>query len=399
MMIPCLFMRGGTSRGAYFLQDHLPHDRETLNRVLLAVMGSPHACQVDGIGGATPTTSKVAILSISKEPAVDVDYKLAVVSVTDAVVDWEPSCGNILAGVPPAAIEMGLIPRIGNSETRIKIRLLNNGSFVEAVVQTPGGQVTYDGQTAIDGVPGTSAPIELHFTDIVGSKCNKKLLPTGRVRDVIDGIEVTCLDCAVPIVIAAASAMGKTAYESKADLDGDAPFLRRVEAIRHAAGEMMGLGDVTGRIIPKIAIVAAPRGHGNVTARYFLPDAVHPSLAVTGAISISCCSLLEGSVAYDVSTNCKQVAKQTELHNVIIEHPSGEIPIILKAKKLAHGSIDVQSAGVIRTARLLFTGLVTVPNKSGLERLHEPEEYRKMHKQFCQLFAPKSPAPSLEMQV
>lgn len=389
-MIPCFFMRGGTSRGAYFLRDHLPRDRTTLDKVLLAVMGSPDARQIDGIGGATTTTSKVAILSTSKESGVDIDYQLAEVSVTNAVVDWEPSCGNILAGVGPAAIEMGLITNIGNSATKINIRLLNNGSFVEAVVKTPGGQVTYEGDAAIDGVPGTSAPIELHFTDVVGSKSNGKLLPTGLLRDVINGVEVTCIDCAVPIVIVPASAVGKTAYESKPELDADIHFLTRVEEIRRAAGKLMGFGEVAGRIIPKIAIVAEPRGHGTITARYFAAGTTHASLAVTGAISISCCCILEGTVAYDLSVHTKP--EHTTLHNVIIEHPSGEIPIILTAKKnkAAGGNgMEVYSAGAIRTARLLFTGMVRVPRKAGLEGWNEPEEYREMHKQFCQLFRPR----------
>lgn len=235
-MIPCFFMRGGTSRGAYFLRNHLPRDRETLDKVLLAVMGSPDVRQIDGLGGASTTTSKVALISVSKERGVDIDYQLAEVSVTNAVVDYEPSCCNILAGVGPAAIEMGLLNSIGSCETKVKIRLLNNGGFVEAVVKTPGGEVSYEGNVAIDGVPGTSAPIELHFVAPVGYKSGGKLLPTGRSRDVVNGVEVTCIDCAVPIVIAAASALGKTAYESKADLDADLGFLSRVEAIAERQG-------------------------------------------------------------------------------------------------------------------------------------------------------------------
>lgn len=394
-MIPCFFMRGGTSRGVYFLRDHLPRNKETLDQVLLAVMGSPDSRQIDGLGGATNTTSKVAILSRASEPGVDVDYLHAEVSVTTPVVNWEPSCGNILAGVGPAAIEMGLVPHVGRCETKIKIRLLNTGGVVEAVVQTPGGQVTYEGSIAIAGVPGTAAPIALHFTNIVGSQSGGVLLPTGRLRDVVNGVEVSCIDCAVPIVVAAAEALGKTAYESKADLDADAPFLRRLEALRRAAGQLMGLGDVAGKVIPKIAILAQARRQGSLTARYFVPGATHAAIAVTGAISISCCSVLEGTVAYDMSTKRDHPdSKNPELHHCVIEHPSGEMTITLNAKmKMNPYGMDVYSAGVLRTARLLFTGMVRVPSKPGLELWEEPAQYREIHNQFCNLFRSSGPNP------
>ncbi|KAG0578176.1 hypothetical protein KC19_4G003900 [Ceratodon purpureus] len=418
-MIPCLLMRGGTSRGTYFLKEHLPRDRETLDKVLLQVMGSPDPHQIDGLGGATATTSKVAVLSRSQEPGIDIDFLFAQVSVTTAMVDWGPTCGNILAGVGPAAIEMGLIPNIGNAETKVRIRLVNTGGFVEAVVQTPGKHVTYEGDVAIDGVPGTSAPIELSFVDVVGSKTGK-LLPTGRLRDLIDAIEVTCIDCAVPTVVARASALGKTGYESKLELDLDVDFFRRVEGVRRIAGQMMGLGDVAGRVIPKFAMVAEPRGHGNLTARYFVPTTTHPSMAVTGGIAISCCSILEGTVAHEVSTP-SLVVEQYVTHNIIVEHPSGEIPIVLKARLIPAqpdstcssssssssssstdhepelAILDVYSAGAIRTARLLFAGMVPLPSKLGLDTFTQPHEheFRHMSEQFSQLYrSPRRKLPS-----
>ena len=329
-------------------------------------MGSPDPLQIDGLGGATTTTSKVAVLSTSQEPGIDIDVLFAQVSVTTAMVDWGPTCGNILAGVGPAAIEMGLIKNIGQTETKVRIRLVNTGGFVEAVVQTPGGHVTYEGDAAIDGVPGTSAPIELNFVDVVGSKTGK-LLPTGRLRDLINGVEVSCIDCAMPTVIARASALGKTGFETKLDLDLDVDFFRRIEGIRRRAGELMRLGDVAGRVVPKFAIVAEPRGHGNLTARYFVPTTTHASMAVTGGIAISCCSILEGTVAYDLAV---QTPGGQHTQQVILEHPAGEIAIILKAQKqastLEEGSrMHVHSAGTIRTARLLFTGMVQVPRQDG----------------------------------
>lgn len=249
-------------------------------------------------------------------------------------------------------------------------------------------QVTYEGDVAIAGVPGTSAPIELHFKDVVGSKTGGKLLPTGRLRDVISGVDVTCIDCGMPIVIARASAMGKTGYETKGELDSDRDFFRKLESIRRIAGTMMGLGDVTDRVIPKFAIVAAPRGdHGTVTARYFVPTATHASMAVTGAISISCCSVLEGTVAYDISAHTERVRD-----DVIIEHPLGEMRIVLKATKNDDDDLrmDVQSAGVVRTARLLFSGLVRIPRQGlkleELERVAELEEYHELNQQFRKLY-------------
>jgi 4-oxalomesaconate tautomerase len=392
-MIPCLLMRGGTSRGTYFYKEHLPRDRATLDEVLLEVMGSPDPHQIDGLGGATATTSKVAVLSRSQEPGIDIDFLFAQVSVTTAVVDWGRTCGNILAGVGPAAVEMGLVPDIGDAETKVRIRLVNTGGFVEAVVQTPGGAVTYEGDAAIDGVPGTAAPVELNFVDVVGSKTGK-LLPTGRLRNLINGIEVTCLDCAVPTVVARASALGKTGYESKLELDLDTGFFRRIEAIRRRAGEMMGLGDVAGRVIPKFAMVAEPRGRGSLTARYFVPTTTHPSMAVTGAIAISCCSILDGTVAHEVSAHTQAVREHT--HHVLVEHPSGEIPIVLKARQQpdsADAPLDVYSAGAIRTARLLFTGMVLVPCKAGREMFPLAEEFHEMSHQFSQLYRPRKKLP------
>ena len=350
--IPSLFMRGGTSRGLYFLKQHLPQDTALRDKVLLAAMGSPDEWQIDGVGGATSLTSKVAILSPSAHPWADVDYLFAQVKIAQVKVDVAPSCGNILAGVGPAAIEMGLVKAV-DGQTTIKVHALNTGSLIEIVVQTPGGWITYEGSTAIDGVPGTAAPVLLNFMKVVGSKTGK-LLPTGQRREEIEEVEVSCIDAAVPVVIARADALGKTGYETQAELDSDAAFYDRIEAIRRIAGMRMGLGNVANSVSPKFAIIAPPRNGGNITSRYFVPDACHASIAVTGAICLGSCAIIKDSVA-DGMVAIAGSGQQT----IVIEHPSGKIEVALT---ISEGSdTTLEHASMMRTARLLFSGNVHVP--------------------------------------
>lgn len=252
-------------------------------------------------------------------------------------------------------------------------------------------QVEYEGETVIDGVPGSAAPIALNFKDVVGSKSGGKLLPTGNLQDVIEGVKVTCIDCAMPVVIAQASAMGKTGYETREELDADPNFFALLERIRVRAGQMMGLGDVTEKVVPKFAIVAPPKmakGRSNLAARYFVPTSTHATMAVTGGISISCCSILEGTVAYDVSE--KTLVRENN-HQVIIEHPSGVIEFLLDAKPLQDGELglEVSSAGVLRTARLLFTGMVRVPVVDLRKFASEPKEFSDMEREFRNLYRAK----------
>ncbi|BAZ81273.1 4-oxalomesaconate tautomerase [Sphaerospermopsis kisseleviana CS-549] len=350
--IPCLFMRGGTSRGPYFIKQDLPSDEISRNNVLLAVMGSPDERQINGIGGGTTLTSKVAILSPSQHLWADVDYLFAQVNVLQPKVDFAPSCGNILAGVGPAAIERNLVAAV-DGKTTVKIHAVNTGSLIEAVVCTPGGQVTYEGNTVIDGVPGSAAPILLNFMKIVGSKTGK-LLPTGYTSEEIEGVQVTCIDVAVPMAIAQAQAFGKTGYETKTELDADTAFLQKIEVIRRLAGERMGLGNVANSVIPKFAIIAPPRQGGSITSRYFVPDTCHAAHAVTGAICVASSTLLPGSVADGIAK-----VTDSQQQNIIIEHPSGKLEISLVIHQ--EGSeIVIERAGVIRTARLLFSGNVYV---------------------------------------
>lgn len=351
--IPFLFMRGGTSRGPYFRREDLPEDRDALARVLVSVLGSGQKLNIDGIGGGAAVTTKVVMLSRSQAEGCDIDYFFAQVGVEDGLVDYKPTCGNMLSGVGPAALEMGLIVPQGDT-TRVRVLSVNTGARVEAIVATPGGQVTYDGAAAIDGVPGTAAPVYLNFMDVVGSATGA-LLPTGNLRDVIDGIEVTCMDVAMPVVIARAADFGLTGYETADALDANRDFYARMEPIRREAGRLMGMGDVSGTVTPKFALLSPPRQGGTVTARYFMPKNCHPTMAVTGAQCLASCVLTPGTVAEGLFT-----PPEGQPALVLIEHPSGVIDVTVDYENAADG-FRLHSAGLLRTARLLARGEVMVP--------------------------------------
>ena len=351
--IPCVLMRGGTSKGPYFRLSDLPEDPMVRDRVLLSAMGSPDMRQIDGIGGADTLTSKVAMVGPSSVDGCDIDYLFAQVSVDQPIVDTTPSCGNMLAGVGPFAIETGMVSA-ENGKTTVSIHTVNTNSRIEAVVQTPQGIVKYDGDTAIDGVPGTAAPILLKFLDVAGSKTGA-LLPTGLPKEKIDGIEVTCMDVAMPMVIMKASDLGKTGYESKSELDADTHLLNRLSRLRLEAGRRMGLGDVTGKVIPKVGLIAASRAGGAITSRYFVPHNCHAAHAVTGGICISACAVMQGTVA-DGLSNIKKIPVQ----QVVIEHPSGTLEIELSVDGYGP-ELTFVYGGVVRTARRLFEGNILVP--------------------------------------
>jgi len=351
--IPAIMMRGGTSRGPYFNAADLPEDRETIAKVLVAAMGAGAPLQVDGIGGAAPTTSKVAMLSRSDHEWAEIDYFFAQVHASEASVDFKPSCGNILAGVGPAAIEMGLA-EAQNGETRVRIHNVNTGALIEAVVQTPGGTVTYDGDARIDGVPGTAAPIVLNFMDVIGSKTGK-LFPTGQRIDEIDGIAVTCIDVAMPMVIARAESFGLSGHESRQDLDDNRAFYARMEPIRREAGERMGLGDVSESVVPKFGLLAPPISGGTLAGRYFMPWDAHPTFAVTGSICTGSCVLAPSTVA-DGLIDKPDGSPVT----IVIEHPSGQIDVVFDYA-IKDCDFDLRSAGVLRTARKLFAGNLFIP--------------------------------------
>ncbi len=353
--IPCTMMRGGTSRGPYFLAGELPADEASRDRVLLATMGSPDHRQIDGVGGATTLTSKVAIVSPSDHPWADVDYLFAQVSVDRAFVDYGPTCGNMLAGVGPFAIDRGLVAP-DDPRTVVNIRNVNTDALIEAVIRTPDGYVEYDGDAAIDGVPGTAAPILLNFMDVIGSKTGA-LFPTGRRKELIKGVEVSCVDVAMPMVLATAESMGIRGDESKAELDADQVLLERLEAVRVVAGEKMGMGDVRGMVIPKFGILSRPRRGGALTSRYFVPTDCHAAHAVSGAICVGSCALVPGTVADGIADVGGGFSELVE-----IEHPSGSITVAFELSGVGD-DFALEKAGVVRTARKLFQGQIYVPGR------------------------------------
>ncbi|MEO1563028.1 MAG: 4-oxalomesaconate tautomerase [Pseudomonadota bacterium] len=351
--IPFHFMRGGTSRGPYLNRADLPEDREELAQVLISMVGSGHPLNIDGIGGGAAVTTKVAMLSKSDDAWADIDYFFAQVSVEDRLVDFKPTCGNILVGVGPAALEMGLFPA-SDDITEVKIRAVNTGARVLAKVETRGGTVNYVGDARIDGVPGTAAPVQLLFMDVVGGATGS-MFPTGNRTDIIDGIEVSCMDVAMPMVIARAEDFGLTGYETSSELDGNRAFFDRMEPLRIKAGEMMGMGDVTKSVTPKFGLLARAKDGGTAAVRYFMPWSCHPSLAVTGSQCLSACLLCPGTVG----------AGLCELPNVspapiYLEHPMGMLEVIVDFKT-SNETFDLISAGLIRTARKLASGEVFVP--------------------------------------
>ena len=352
--IPCLFMRGGTSRGPYFHASDLPTDAAVRDRVLLAVMGSPDARQIDGVGGADTLTSKVAVIGPSEHPGVDVDYLFAQVDIDRPLVDTEPSCGNMLAGVGPFALERGMV-EAADLETTVMVHNVNTGARIRALVQTPGRQVSYDGEQRIDGVPGAAAPVRLEFIDIVGAKCGS-MFPTGRSAETIDGIAVSCIDVAMPMVMIAAAEFGLSGYETDA-LAADRGLMARLERIRREAGRRMGLGDVRDTVVPKVAVLARPRSGGLISSRYFTPHSLHAAHAVTGGICVAACALMPGTVASALAD-----ATAARDGRCAIEHPSGLLEVNLRTSGEG-GSLAVESAGVVRTARKIFDGEVFVPSR------------------------------------
>jgi 4-oxalomesaconate tautomerase len=356
--IPFVMMRGGTSRGPYMRRSDLPEDQDTLAQVLIAMMGGGHPQNIDGLGGGTPVSTKTAMLSRSAEPGVDIDYFFAQVAVDRRAVDFAPTCGNILSGVGPAAVELGLVLAV-DGKMQLRIRLLNTGAMADALFEVRNGAPVYGGAQRIDGVPGTAAPVALRFRDTIGSRTGS-LLPTGNARDRIGGIEVTCIDVAMPMVIARAEDLGVTGYESRDELDADSGFFARIEAIRREAGPKMGLGDVADKVVPKFGIVAPPAGDGAAAARYFMPWKTHPTMAVTGSQCLASCLMLPGSVAEGIAVLPEGAGRGSDPFVVRLEHPGGSIDVEMECR-VSNSGLDLRSAGIMRTARLLARGEVMVP--------------------------------------
>jgi 4-oxalomesaconate tautomerase len=350
--IPCLLMRGGTSRGPFFLESDLPEDLASRDALLLAVMGSPDARQIDGLGGADPLTSKVAIVRAGRTPGVDLEFLFAQISIEEARVDTTPNCGNMLAAVAPFGLETGLIAPQG-AITTVRVLTRNTGTLCDVEVQTPGGVVEYAGHTRIDGVPGTAAPINISFLKTAGSVCGA-LYPTGNLSDRIGGVEVTCIDNGMPVVVIGAEALGVNGYESPEELDANADLKRRIETIRLEAGPRMNLGDVSKKVVPKMCLVAHPKAGGHISTRTFIPHHCHAAVGVLGAVTVATAGVTPGTIAHRYTRLPEGNPKV-----VSVEHPSGEFSVVLT---LSSGTtVHVEKAALVRTARLLMRGLVSVP--------------------------------------
>lgn len=340
--IRCMLMRGGTSKGAFFLADDLPADPAQRDDLLLRVMGSPDPRQIDGVGGAHPLTTKVAVVSPSHRDDVDLEYLFLQVSVDRPEVSERQNCGNMLAAVGPFALERGLIGT-DDGETSVRILMQNTGGTAVASFPVEGGRPVYAGDTEIDGVPGSAAQIRIEFEDVAGSSTGA-LLPTGNVTDQVEGVEATIIDNGMPVVVMRASDLGVSGYETCEELEANDTLRQILEQIRKAAGEMMGLGDVTDTTVPKLTMVAAPRNGGSISTRTFIPHRCHQAIGVLGAVSVATACKLEGSPAADLA----HLKPGSDL--VSLEHPSGSFDAWVK--------VEENRAGIIRTARKLMDGTV-----------------------------------------
>jgi len=352
--IPCTVMRGGTSKGLYFRADELPADKALRDRVLLAAMGSPDVRQIDGMGGAHPLTSKVAIVSPPTHPGADIDYLFQQVVVDEARVDGSQNCGNLLAGIGPFAIENGFV-KAKDGVTDVRIHMLNTKSIAVARILTPGGKVRYGGDARIDGVPGTAAPIPIDFLDVAGSSCGA-LLPTGKPRDTVNGIELTCIDNGMPVVVMRARDFGKTGYETPEELEADTALKKRIEDIRLAVGPMMNLGDVAKKTVPKMCLVAPAQHGGAICTRNFIPHRVHEAIGVFGAVSVATACVVPGSVAADVAG----ISSESGEKSLDVEHPTGFFTVDMDVT-IENGQVRVRRAALLRTARKLMKGEVYIP--------------------------------------
>ena len=350
--IPCLFMRGGTSRGPFFLESDLPEDMAQRDAVLLSVMGSPDVRQIDGMGGADPLTSKVGIVRRGQSPGVDLEFLFAQVSIKEALIDTTPNCGNMLAAVVPFGLETGLVKAAGEVTT-LRVLTRNTGTLSDIEVRTPGGNVAYDGEARIDGVPGTAAPIKISFLETAGSVCGS-LLPTGHLIDRFDEIDVTCIDNGMPVVVMAAESLGVTGYETRDELNANTALKQTIESIRLQAGPAMNLGDVTRKVVPKMCLVATPKAGGQICTRTFIPRDCHSAVGVLGAVTVATAAVMPGSVANRYAQVPPGLAK-----TLSVEHPSGEFSVVLTMNP-ANPSKVLQAA-LLRTARLIMRGEVFVP--------------------------------------
>jgi 4-oxalomesaconate tautomerase len=345
-------MRGGTSRGPFFFEADLPSDIAQRDAVLLSVMGSPDVRQIDGMGGADPLTSKVGIVRGGQAAGIDLEFLFAQVSIKEALVDTTPNCGNMLAAVVPFGLETGLVKATGDLTT-LRVLTRNTGTLSDIEVRTPGGRVEYSGDARIDGVPGTAAPINISFLETAGSVCGS-LLPTGKLVDRFDGVDVTCIDNGMPVVVMAAEALGVSGYETRDELNANTALKEKIESIRVQAGPAMNLGDVAKKVVPKMCLVAKPNSGGQICTRTFIPRDCHSAVGVLGAVTVATAAVMPGSVANRYALVPLGLAK-----TISVEHPSGEFSVVLTMNPA--NPTQVLGAALLRTARLIMRGEVFVP--------------------------------------
>jgi 4-oxalomesaconate tautomerase len=344
-----MIMRGGTSKGAYFLDDDLPSQPADRDRFLLQVMGTPDPRQIDGIGGAHPLTSKVAVVGHDHEGRGDVAYLFLQTGVGEAFVSDRQYCGNILAGVGPFAVERGLV-EVEGSEATVTIHMLNFDSYATATFPIEDGAPVYSGGQAISGVPGTAARVNLEFEGLAGASTGA-LLPAGSPISEIDGTSCTLIDNGMPVVVLRASDLGVTGHESCADLEANDPMRSRLESLRLEAGQLMNLGDVSQLTVPKVTLVAPPREGGHLATRTFIPHRCHQAIGVLGAVSVATAALIPGSVAFDLVSG-------SDDGSVLLEHPTGTFQTFIHLSVDGEGSPVVERVGIVRTARKLMDGVV-----------------------------------------
>ena len=361
--IPVMQFRGGSSKGLFFKAEDLPVDETERNKIVLAAMegvghGDPR--QIDGLGGATSLTSKAAVVSLSKTPGVDLDYLFLQIVIGKGKIAIAQTCGNILAGVVPFAIESGMIPA-ASPTTTAKVQLMNTGGVCEVLVETPDGKVNYAGNGKVDGVPGTSAPIICNYLETQGSTCGT-LFPTGNLSDIVDGIEVTCIDNGMPEIILRANDLGISGYESPNELDNNETLKKKLESIRLQMGPKMNLGDVRDKTIPKMCIISAPQNGGDINTRTFIPHVCHEAIGVLGAVSVATAYVIKGTIAFEILYTKTRTPENIK-SKISVEHPSGEFTVNLELSFEKNG-VAINKSGVMRTARLLSSGLVYIPTES-----------------------------------
>jgi 2-methylaconitate cis-trans-isomerase PrpF len=317
---------------------------------LVEIMGAGHPLQIDGIGGGNPLSSKVAIVGPATRAGADVDYLFAQVKVEEGTVDTAPNCGNMLSAVGPFAIEAGLV-QAQPGETTVRVHNLNTGTIIEARIATPGGDLRYQGAASIDGVPGNAAPVYLAFREAVGAKTGR-LLPTGTAQEVIEGVPVSLIDGATPLVIARAETFGLTGREPAAVLDADADFMAWLERVRRIAGARMGLGDVSGSVLPKPVLVGQPAAGGDLSVRYFTPQTCHTAMATTGAVTLALAATLPDSIVGFALPDFRQ-------GDLFWEHPTGTMGV-----RVERGADGAPAVFVLRTCRRLFEGAALVRRRN-----------------------------------